>query len=260
MIILLNTSKTMRRRPDAQTSVRLPLLSERAERLGSYLRSLDAGQLATAMHISPVLAAKVHQAYAAWSIDKDTTPAIDCFIGDIYSGFQAKTLSLAQREYADAHVGILSGLYGYVRPLDDIMPYRLELLYKLPDAKFKNLYAYWGGAVAECVPADGYIINAASAEYSRLVLPFINTTRVITPEFLTVNPTTGVPTPTTVHTKIARGALAHWLVTHPTEDPRDLCGFDELGYRHDAERSTAMAPVYVCQQFGGIGLSVRLEA
>lgn len=212
------------------------------------------------MKISSQLADKTVSTFADWSTAADDqTVAIDCFRGDIYSGLQAGELTTADRAYAQQTLVILSGLYGMIRPLDGIMPYRLEMMYKLPRKPFDNLYSYWGDSVTRQLPASGLIVNISSVEYSKMVLPYVDAQRVITPQFLTINPKTGKPTFVTVHSKIARGAFARWLITTRTTSEQGLEQFDLLGYQFNASLSQPMQPAFVTQEFGGIGLSVRLQ-
>lgn len=237
-----------------------PLLLEKTEPLHKYLASLSAKQLAEHMKISPTLAAKTAQVLAGWTTSQSSQSlAIDAFKGDIYSGLQAHKLSPADRQYANDHLIILSGMYGIIRPFDGIMPYRLEMMYKFPLAPFDNLYTYWGSSVAEQLPKEGLIINASSVEYSRLVTPFVDAGRIVTPQFYTVSPKTGEPTFVTVHAKIARGAFARWAVMSRASTEDDMKNFNLLGYRYDASLSQDKQPAFVTKDFGGIGLSIRLQ-
>jgi len=213
------------------------------------------------MHVSAELAKKTHQLLADWTTDpQQQTLAIDAFIGDIYSGLRPQELSSEERDYADQTLWILSGLYGFIRPYDTIVPYRLEMGYRFPDPQFANLYTFWGTAIADNLPAEGYIINVSSVEYTKTITPYVDAGRIITPEFLTVDPKSGQPVFKTVHAKIARGAFARWLITSRQQDPALFKEFSDLGYRYDAARSSFNAPVFVCQVFGGKGLSIKMQA
>lgn len=265
MIILLHSSKTMRRAEDARVRMRRPQLIEKAQRLDAYLKTLSSKQLAQVMHISPALAEKTRALTAEWTArPEDQSLALDSFVGDIYSGLHASDLSPADRDYADQTLCILSGLYGILRPYDGICPYRLEMGYKLPDPAFASLYAYWGDSIAACLPKTGPIINLAAVEYSQTVTRFVESDaagagRVVTPKFLTVNPKTGEPAFVVVHAKIARGAFARWLITSRTQDAAALTHFDALGYRFVEDISSEDGPTFVCEDFGGKGLSIRLQ-
>jgi cytoplasmic iron level regulating protein YaaA (DUF328/UPF0246 family) len=260
MIILLHSSKTMRSPSANSHSSQHPELLNDAEHLAEYLSTLSPGQLMDVMHISENLAHKTHLLLADWSSQSNKQiPAIDSFLGDIYSGLQVSEWSLEDRLYANNKLRILSGLYGILRPLDGIYPYRLELSYRLPAKPFANLYSFWGARVAATLPASSDIVNLSSLEYSKVILPFVQKDRVITPVFLSIKPEDKEPVFVAVHAKIARGAYARWLILERIKDTNDLSGFKDLGYRYDKKLSSARNPVYVCREFGGKGLSVRLS-
>ena len=236
-----------------------PLLLHDAERLHEQLQRLSVDDLRTHMHLSASKAEQTHGVIQDWSIDQSgSRPAIDAFLGDIYSGLQVRSFSPADRRYANDHLLILSGLYGGLRALDSVHPYRLEMGYRLPLSGHKNLYDFWADKIAGLVPSQTVVINLSAVEYTKAVLPYIKNP-VITPKFLTVSPKTGQPTFVTVHAKIARGAFAHWLIKHRVSAIKALSGFTELGYRYDKSASTPDQPVFICHDFKGIGLSVRLS-
>ncbi len=260
MLILLHTSKTMRSAPAKGQKLRPPQLIEPAKKLDAYLKTLSPQQLAKVMAISSALANKTHDLIAAWTAKPEAqTIAIDSFIGDIYSGLQAPSLTAADRAYADKVLVILSGLYGLIRPLDGICPYRLEMGYKLPGPNIGSLYDYWGESIADCLPKTGPVVNLAAVEYTKTVTPFIDESRVVSPRFLTVNPKSGEPTFVVVHAKIARGAFAHWLIRSRITGLSGLTKFADLGYRYNKALSTPGSPAFVCKTFGGTGLSLRLQ-
>lgn len=240
--------------------LRQPALLPKAKELAAYIQTLTPEQLAQAMHISSPLAQKTHQLWAGWKASEHgLTPAIDSFVGDIYSGLQADNLLEEDRQYADKHLRILSGLYGILRPLDGVRPYRLEMGYRLPTDAFRNLYTFWGDAIARSLPTTGTVVNLAAIEYSKTITPYIAPERVITPKFLTLDPRSNEPTFVVVHTKIARGAFAHWMIVNRIKDPEQLKTFSDIGYRYNANLSSSHEPVFVCAEFGGKGLSMRLE-
>jgi cytoplasmic iron level regulating protein YaaA (DUF328/UPF0246 family) len=260
MIIILHTSKTMRSSAHDGITLHTPELLDKTADLATYLKTLSSKQLASIMKISPTLATKTHEVIADWNTTSThQSPAIDSFIGDIYSGLRADTLSATDRDYADEHLRILSGLYGILRPYDGIVPYRLEMGYRLPDPKYKNLYEFWNDSIAKTLPAHELIINLAAVEYSKAITPFVDASRIITPKFLTVDQKTGEPTFVVVHAKIARGAFARWLIMSRINSADRLHEFADIGYRYDAMLSTPSEPVFVCQEFGGKGLSMRLQ-
>lgn len=255
--LLLHSSKTMRV-PDAiESPLGSPQLIGRAEQLAATYRELPSGQLSKIMKISAAKAADVQKMYANWTADPPRqVPAIDAFIGDIYSGLQVGTWLAVDRKYAHDHLLILSGLYGALRACDGIMPYRLEMAYKLPDDT--SLYDFWGQRIAGIVPKHtSTIINLSAVEYTKALLQYLDQP-VVAPRFLTASPKTGEPVFVTVHAKIARGAFARWMIQNRIDDPKRLKDFADLGYKYDHALSTPEQPAFVCETFGGIGLSVRL--
>lgn len=257
--VLIHSSKTMRS-PVATSALTTPLLLDKAKPLAAFLQSLSVGDLQTAMHISNPLAQKVHSVFANWNTaPQQQSLAIDSFVGDIYSGLRASTLVKDDRDYAQQTLRILSGLYGILRPYDGIRPYRLEMGYKLPSPLFGDLYKYWGKTITDTLPKQGPVINLSAAEYTKTVLPYIDPARVLTPRFLTVNPQTGAPGQVIVHTKIARGAFARWLMTSRVSAFDQMLQFNDLNYCYEPALSTPKTPAFVCKTFGGIGLSMRLQ-
>jgi cytoplasmic iron level regulating protein YaaA (DUF328/UPF0246 family) len=260
MIILIHTSKTMRPPAENAVSVQQPALIDRAESIANYLKTLSVEQIERIMKISPQLAEATHELIAGWTTDlKHQRLAIDSFLGDIYSGLQVADWDKNDREYANQNLRILSGLYGVLNPLDGVYPYRLEMGYRFPDQPYANLYEYWGDRVAKTLAGEKLIINLAALEYSKVVTDHLKGVQVVAPSFQTISPKTGDPTFVVVHAKIARGAFAHWLIKNRVKDPGRMKEFNDLGYEYKAELSTPEQPMFVCKEFGGIGLSVRLS-
>lgn len=239
-------------------SYQQPQLIDQARQLAGYIRSFSVEQLQSTIKVSPKLAATTHELWQQWTNKSGTqSAAIDSFIGDIYSGLQSASFTPEDRAYANDHLVILSGLYGGLRALDSIAPYRLEMGYKLPDEPYANLYRFWGDSIAKLIPPEHTIVNLSAVEYTKAVLPHVKN-RVITPIFLTTSPKTGEPTFVTVHAKIARGAFAHWLIKERVRSVNDLSTFNAIGYKYDPQTSTAEVPVFIAREFKGLGLSVRL--
>ena len=257
MTIILHSSKTMK--SQSTPGLRAPRLIDKARVLRDYVMGLSESAIATAMHVSPTLAHQTHELFMGWSDSEDVSVAIDSFRGDIYSGLRASEFDDDDRLYADEHLRILSGLYGVLRPLDGIAPYRLEPAYRFADEPYRNIYTYWGDRIAKLLPAVGPIVNVSSVEYMKLITPYIDASRIITPRFMTVHPKTSVPTFVAVHAKIARGAYARWMIQERIEDVDRLTEFRDLGYHHVPSGSTPDSPLFVCNSFEGLGLSVRLK-
>lgn len=141
MVILINSSKTMVSGKAAPSFSRPPQLLTEAQQLDAVLKTYSVSQLKAMMHISPALAEATHKLIADWTAEpsKQTT-ALDSFAGDIYRGLRAADFTKQEREYADQVLVILSGLYGAIRPLDTIKPYRLELMYKFKIQKICMIF------------------------------------------------------------------------------------------------------------------------
>ena len=264
MIILIHTSKTMRP-ADMEHTIALaePIFLHKAKELMGYIKALSTKEIETTMKISQKLAITTKKLTLDWN---DTSscqrPAIDSFLGDIYSGLQVASLTEQDRLYANQHMRILSGLYGVLRPLDGICPYRFEMGYRLPHTDYANLYNFWGDMIADSLPKDGPIIDLTAVEYGKTVTNKIESIRIVTPRFLTQSKKEGVKIAeavfVVVHAKIARGAFANWMIRNRIEDVERLKDFSELGYEYSEVLSTSAIPVYVCKEFQGLGLSVRL--
>ncbi|MCA9374046.1 YaaA family protein [Candidatus Peregrinibacteria bacterium] len=260
MIILLHSSKSMKANPSKTEKYQAPQLLEQAKKINSYLKTLSSTQIQKSMKVSASLAQKTEELLNEWNIDpQQQTPAIDAFRGDIYSGLQAHSLTPDQRLYANKTLYILSGLYGVLKALDGIYPYRLEMAYKFPQKPFSNMYEFWNDSIASCLPKNEPIINLAADEYSKTITKFVNKDRIISPKFLTINPKNGEPKFVVVHAKIARGAFANWLIKSEQNDPKKINTFNKIGYQYSKTLSTPDIPTFVCQEFQGTGLSVKLR-
>ena len=255
MLILLHTSKTMRTTMPAKD---VPVLADRATQLVSAVRALSIAEIMKIMQVSEALAVKTKEQFAMWTPGLGGSSAIEAFVGDIYSGLRAQSLTTEDRHYAQQHLRILSGLYGVLSPNDAIHPYRLEMGYKIAGEGYKNLYEFWGDAIAKALPSEQHIVDLTAGEYSKAVLPYLTGRNVVAPRFLTVSPASEEPVFVVVHAKIARGAFARWMIQKRATKISQLKDFDELGYSFDAALSTSREPVFVCREFGGKGLSVRL--
>lgn len=239
MIVLLSPAKTL----DLDSPV--PPVRQTAPRFGAEAATLARSaarlpqkRLRALMDISPALAKLNHERFVGFA-DAEERPALYTFAGDVYHGLDAPTLDEAAVAFAQDHVRILSGLYGLVRPLDLIRPYRLEMGVRWAPRR-RKLTDWWGGRVADALVADlatdgsGVVLNLASQEYWSAVegrLP--PSVRVIAVDFREGSDRRFV----SFHAKRARGAMARWLVEHRIADPEAMRGFDADGYRLDATTS-----------------------
>ena len=253
--ILLHSSKTMKA-DSPHTPLGEPQYLDKARQLAHIWQHTPADKIKRLMKVSESKAEEVVTLFSNWSTDPNkTTPAIDSFAGDIYSGLQTHTWNNTMRALAHRRLIILSGLYGALRACDGVVPYRLEMGYKLPNNQ--SMYMFWSDTLVSSIPTDAsLLVNLSAVEYTKALLPHI-TIPVITPKFLTYNPDKQSYVFVVVHAKIARGAFAKWMLAHDITSASELNDFDQLGYRYDNEASTPNQPVFICEQFTGIGMSVR---
>jgi len=258
MHILLHSSKTMVKSPVKSLKLTRPTFIEEATALNQHLRKVEKEIIETKMKISSKLADEVILQINQWSsTPRFQTAAADAFVGDIYSGLQFNTMSDTDRGVAQNKLRIISGLYGILRPLDGVSPYRLEMAYDLAPKPFSNLYTFWGDKLAKQLDKNQETINLTSIEYGKSIIPFLNKNNIISPIFLTKNPKNGQYVNVAVHSKIARGAIASWLIRNNIENSKDVIEFNGLGYSYNEHKSTRNIPVFTTEAFGGIGLSIR---
>lgn len=245
MITLLVSSKTMvpqKLETDFRLNLSVPRFIDEAEFLNSKLNSKTSEELQRLMHVSKKLSLEIQDKIEKWRA-KDGTPAWLLFSGDLYKGLEARTLNRQDFEFAQKKVRTLSGLYGILKPLDEIQAYRLELGYKLKVGQKKNLYQFWGDKVAKSIPAKELILNLSSEEYIKLIRPFVAEGRIITPHFLQ---TRGDDTKfEAIHAKIARGKMARWIIKNRIDEVGLIKDFKEDGYSFAEELSTELRPVFV---------------
>jgi len=245
VIILINSSKTMAAAPGNEPLLR-PALLRQAKELQETLKSLSVADLRKKMHLSADLGEASAALIARWNTrPKQQTAAIDAFRGDIYRGLVAETLTEPQRVYANETLRILSGLYGILRPFDGIVPYRLELMYAIAPEGYSSLYDFWGKAIAKTLPKRGTIVNLASEEYFRVIGRFVDSKRVIDPQFLSRMAPSEEPKFVAVHAKTARGAFARWLIVTELTDPACFNEFSELDYAYCPAGSTPNRPLFI---------------
>lgn len=222
-----------------------PFLPRSVELIG-VLREHTAAQIADLMSLSPALAELNVARYKAWrprATLRNSKPAALAFDGDVYGGLQAPTLSAADLRWAQDHVAILSGLYGVLRPLDRLQPYRLEMGTRLPNARGKDLYAYWGDTLAEhlnaraALDASPVIVNLASQEYFRAADRKVLRPRVI--ECVFEEWKGGRYKVISFFAKRARGLMARFAITERISTPAGLKRFDAEAYGFDASASDA---------------------
>lgn len=227
-----------------------PRFQAEARALAQTARTLSAAELADLMDLSPSLAQLNVERFERFEKDHDDRrPAALAFAGDTYQGLEAPSLDGDDLRFAQDRLRILSGLYGMLRPLDAIQPYRLEMGSRLATDKGPNLYAYWGDRLARALNEQAAelgtdtLINCASVEYFSAVDPAALALRVITPQFLEDKP--GGPKIVSFHAKKARGAMARFVIERRLTDPTAILEFDLGGYAHAPDLSTPDKPAFL---------------
>ncbi|WP_250481554.1 peroxide stress protein YaaA [Caballeronia sp. NCTM5] len=253
MIIVLSPAKSLDYETPAHIKKHtLPQFVDDAAELIDGLRELSPQQIGGMMSISDPLAALNFQRYADWSKTFDTNnskQAVLAFNGDVYEGFAAKSLSAGDLDFAQNHVRVLSGLYGLLRPLDLLQPYRLEMGTKFPNARGKDLYAFWGERITAALNEQlqrqrgaRVLVNCASEEYFKSVKPKLLAAPVISPVFEDWKG--GRYKIISFHAKRARGMMARYAVENRIDEPEALKGFDSEGYKFDAKASNETTYVF----------------
>ena len=253
MLILLSPAKSL----DLDTPLpaelphTLPQFRQEAAQLIEVLRPLAPQQVASLMHLSDALAALNVARYAAWSprfTAKNARPALLTFNGDVYEGLDARSLARSDLDWAQDHLAILSGLYGVLRPLDWMQPYRLEMGTRLATPAGANLYQFWGDRLAEHLnqrlsddPAP-VLLNLASQEYFKAVDRKALRPRVV--ECVFEDWKGGSWKIISFHAKRARGLMARHAIRQRARKPEDLRGFDAEGWAHDAAASSTDRMVF----------------
>ncbi|WP_174274592.1 peroxide stress protein YaaA [Sphingomonas bacterium] len=242
MIALLSPAKTLDyESPLPAMPPTSPQFAAEADALAKAAARLSAKKLGALMRISPKLA-KLNAARFREFAEGPERPAIRAFAGDVYTGFEAKTLDDAGLAFAQDHLRILSGLYGLLRPLDAIRPYRLEMGTSWAPGRKKNLYGWWGARVSAALgtaleqEGSGTILNLASKEYWHVVeqAPPAGA-RIVTVDFREDGP--DGPRFVSFDAKRARGMMARWMCEHHVTEVEGMKGFDSDGYRYDANAS-----------------------
>ncbi len=253
MLLVISPAKTL----DFDSPVRLrkatmPDFLEDSSRLVDNLRHLTPGQLSTLMGISPALGELNRDRFNAWHTPFDkhnARQALFAFKGDVYLGLDAPALSATDITYAQEHLRILSGLYGLLRPLDLIQPYRLEMGTTFKALGSTSLYDFWGervtAALNELLLKERHplLVNLASVEYYKVVREKQLQGRVISPVFKDFS--NGQYKIVSFFAKKARGLMSAWILRNRLKRPEDLLAFDVDGYCYSAKDSTADTPVFL---------------
>jgi len=251
MITVISPAKSLDMDPVSVTPTQ-PDFQDDAVSLAKTAKNLTLGGLRDLMSISDDLARLNRDRFrdfAAEPTSDMTKPAALAFNGDTYQGLEAKTLEPEDLEWAQGHLRILSGLYGLLRPLDAIQPYRLEMGSRLKTRRGKSLYDYWGDDIAKALNAQAetldteILVNCASQEYFGAADRKALKLRVITPQFMEVKD--DKPRIVSFFAKRARGAMARFLTQERATSADQIKDFTTGGYAYDADLSVGDKWVFV---------------
>jgi uncharacterized protein len=255
VLAVLSPAKKLNFEPETQSGLRstTPELLKETHLLAETTRKLAPAQIKKMMKLSDDLAELNFQRFQSFD-SKATRPrgskqAVLAFAGDTYVGLRAAEFELEEMTFAQEHLGILSGLYGFLRPLDAIQPYRLEMGTRFPHPRGNSLYEFWGDRVSRKINArlkalkSDTLINLASHEYFSVVQPNEVKGVVITPVFKEKR--NGALKIISFCAKRARGSMARYMIQKRSTDPSVLQTFREDGYRFDKSKSTETEWLFV---------------
>ena len=245
MLTVLSPAKTL----DYETapitqSATLPRFMDQSALLVEDARGLNPDDIRALMGVSEQIARLNHERFMNWqseSTSDNAKQAVLAFKGDVYTGLQAETLSEDDLDFAQTRLRILSGLYGLLRPLDLMQPYRLEMGLKFTNQRGKNLYEFWGEQLTDTLNADlvsaktEVLINLASNEYFKAVKPKLLNADIITPQFKDLK--NGQYKMISFFAKKARGLMARYIIDNRITEPEALKSFSEAGYYYSDEQS-----------------------
>ena len=245
MLVIISPSKTQdfsdSARPAAHSK---PDLLPESSQLVKELQKMKPQSLAKLMDLSEKLADLNYERYQQWQTpftEDNAKQALFAFKGDVYTGIPVEEYSEAELAYAQEHLRILSGLYGLLRPLDLMQPYRLEMKIKLKNKRGADLYKFWGNRLTTALndvltqQKEPVLVNLASNEYYKAVQPKLIQGRIITPQFKEFK--NGKYSTIALFAKRARGMMTDYILRNQLQDPEDLKGFDREGYHFSEPQS-----------------------
>ena len=246
MLMVISPAKTLDYdTPPATERFTQPQHLDQAQELITILRDFSPQQIGKLMKLSDKLAALNVARYGSWTprfTPENAKQALLAFKGDVYTGLNAEDFSEQDFDFAQRHLRMLSGLYGLLRPLDLMQPYRLEMGTKLENPRGKDLYAFWGERISRWLnealaeQGDDVLLNLASNEYFGAVKRKELKARVINVDFKDMN--NGQYKIISFYAKKARGLMARYVIRERIDNPEQLKAFDSEGYRYSAEDSS----------------------
>ena len=244
MLIVISPAKTLDfDTPPVTKEYSHPEYLDQSATLIEQLSQYSASEIAALMKLSDKLAGLNLARYQTWKSPftlNNAKQSVLAFKGDVYTGLDADSLDETRFRFAQQHLRILSGLYGVLRPLDLIQPYRLEMGTKIQNSRGKDLYQFWGSQLrkaleAEPAFADGVLINLASNEYFKALEAKKLKARIITPVFKDWK--NNQYKMISFYAKKARGLMSRYIIDHNIDEPEQIKSFESDGYRYNADMS-----------------------
>jgi len=256
MITVLSPAKKLSKKCSANTSTFTePKFLAQSQELITILKKKSPEELQELMGISENLSILNWERFQSWKLPlnkNDSREAIFCFEGDTYTGLNANDLNKQDIAFAQNHARILSGLYGLLRPLDLILPYRLEMGTRLMNDEGNNLYHFWGDKLVKAISKEldshdeKILINCASVEYFKSLNQDSLDIKVITPQFKEMK--NGKYKIISFFAKKARGMMARYIIKNQIGEPKSILQFDYAGYKYNRDLSTLNEPVFTRAQ------------
>ncbi len=245
MRMIISPAKQMRVDTDTFDCTQLPLFMEKTEILKDWIRSLTYEQQKALWACNDKIAQQNAERFAHMDLRENLTPALLSYDGIQYTYMAPAVFEDGEFDYVQEHLRILSGFYGVVRPMDGVVPYRLEMQAKASVAGHKNLYDFWGDDLYRAVMDDSHVlINLASKEYSRCIEKYLQPQdRYITCVF--GEPEKGKVVQKGVYAKMARGEMVRFMAGIHADEPEQLQAFNWSGYHFDEERSSDTEYVFI---------------
>ena len=253
MIIVLSPAKTLDYEFNANGDHSVPAFLSQSSKLIKELKKKEPKDIASLMGLSDKLATLNFDRYQSWTaakkVSNDSKPSMLVFKGDVYQGLQAQDLTKSEMKFAQKHIRILSGLYGILRPLDLMKPYRLEMGTKLKTENAMNLYEFWGNKIQKNVlnelkdQKSDLLVNLASNEYFSALGKLPEEINTISPVFKDYK--NGKYKIISFYAKKARGLMARWIIQNKVKDFEDFVKFNVDGYKFSKTESTLSTPVFL---------------
>jgi cytoplasmic iron level regulating protein YaaA (DUF328/UPF0246 family) len=256
MLLVISPAKTLDYETPSKTKIKtIPDYLDDSQELINRARKYSVLDIAEIMQVSQKIAELNFERFAKWKTPftpENAKQAVLAFKGDVYTGLDAETFNAADFKFAQKHLRILSGLYGLLRPLDLMQPYRLEMGRKIETDRGKNLYEFWGETITDGLNKQlkkiksDCLINLASNEYFKSVKPKLLNAEIITPAFKDYK--NGEYKMLGVYAKKARGMLSRFVIQNQLTDPEDMKDFCEDGYRFNKSLTKGNTWVFTRKQ------------